>query len=196
LKGDTGGAPGAVAAAGGCAAEPGTTADGPGDPGPRACPAEEAAVDAPGAGGAPAPNGETPPGATPIIVFLPNPPGPVKLPTAGGDGVAPGVAPGTGALGGSARGAGGAGAPGAGPLGGATKPPTPTIVALRFRGPPTRGAAPVIAGRDGSAGGAPPGAPGDPAGGDGAGSLRTRNECPHFAQRIFRPEGGTRLSSI
>ena len=75
---------------------------------------------------------------------------------------------------GGTSGAGGAGGLGAAGAGGAS--PTPTMVAFIPRGGP---------------GGATPGGPP----GDAAGFV-TKNECPHFGHRIFRPAGGTRRSSI
>jgi hypothetical protein len=77
-------------------------------------------------------------------------------------------------------GAGGAALGGAGGAGGAT----PTIVRLAAE---TAGFAVGGAGAAGGAAGAAAGA---------AFGFVTRNECPHLGQRIFRPEGGTRRSSI
>jgi hypothetical protein len=124
------------------------------------------------------------PGATPIIVFFPKPPGPAKLPAAGaaGEGETPAGTPGAFA---------GAAVPAED---GMASPPTPTIVDLRFRVTACRSAAPATGPADRGSASAPGSAdargPGNPS------PLRTRNECPHFEHRILRPEGGTRRSSI
>ncbi len=159
--------------------------------------------------------GEAPPGATPIIVFLPKPPadpkpvaagaagdaaGPEPPLTPGGPGGPGGVRPGDegGAAGaaGVAEEAGVADVTGA-PADGSPKPPsppTPTIVDLRLRVTAARGDAPVtLAPGRGSAVAL---RSGDAAGDAGPASLRTMNECPHFEHRILSPEGGIRRSSI
>ena len=73
LKGDTGGAPGAKGEAPPAAGVPGAKGEAP-----PAAGAPDAKGEAPPAAGAPGAKGEAPPGATPIMVLLPNPPGPVK----------------------------------------------------------------------------------------------------------------------
>jgi hypothetical protein len=145
--------------------------------------------------------GDAAPGATPIIVLFPRPPGDAN-PVAGGaagDAAGPGArAPGGARPGDEGVAAGAAGvAVGAAVAEGSPNaefPPTPTIVDLRFRVTAARGDAPgtLAPGRDSAVALCSGGA----AGAAGPASLRTMNECPHFEHRIFSPEGGIRRSSI